>query len=525
MYELPLVKAHEILIYLRKSRADDPSFTVAEILSKHERMLDSWVEQRLPDAGGRVPDANRYREVVSGETIQARPKIQELLRRIESREIKAVLIVEPQRLTRGDLEDIGRLVKLLRFSNTLVFTLQYNYDLRDDQDRDAFERELKRGNEYLEYQKRIMNNGRLLAVESGQFIGNRPPYGFKRKTVKDGRRTCRTLEPHPDEAPVVKMIFEMFAKGYGAGRICDTLDGMGIPAPKAKRWQPDSLKAMRTNEHYIGKVRWNHRQTVKIVEGGEVKKTRPCASEYLVYEGLHDAIVPPELYQAVQELKGTTPRNTRGTECKNPFAGLLFCQCGRALHRRQYVEKGVERAAPRLVCGASKHCGSASCTVEEMAEEIAKALRDSIEDFSVRIKSDAGDSMALHLQLVARLERDLQELEEVEASQWDALTRKGMPQHIFDRLNAEVLEKKEEINAALCTAKKATPEPVDYQERMATFSEALQALQDPAAPAREKNKLLKMCIDRIEYTRRRKGGQNPRWGQGQPIELDVHLRV
>lgn len=524
MYELPKLSAKEILLYSRKSRTDDPGLTVADVLAKHERMLDAWMAQRMPEAG-EIPAENRYREVISGETIQARPKVQEVLRRIESPAIKAVLIVEPQRLTRGDLEDIGRIVKLFRYSGTLVFTLQYCYDLRDDHDRESFERELKRGNEYLEYQKRIMRNGRLIAVESGQFIGNRPPYGFDRLTVKDGRRTCHTLKPNPDEAPVVKLIFDLFAKGWGASRICDHLDRLGIPAPKAKRWQPDSLKAMRTNEHYIGMVRWNHRPTVRVVEDGEVKNTRPLAAEYLLFDGLHDGIVDPEVFKAVQVLKGSTPRNTRGTVCKNPFAGLLYCKCGKALHRRQYREKGVERAAARLVCGGSKHCGSASCTVEEMTAEVAAVLRQSIEDFTIRVKGDAGDSAALHLQLVARLEKDLQELEDLEANQWDLLARRGMPQHVFDKLNAEVLEKKAEVQEALCTAKNSTPVHVDYRERRATFREALQVLQDPDAPAAEKNRLLKACIDRMEYSRQRKGTQNPRWGQGLPFTLDVHLRV
>lgn len=165
MWQLPkLISLDEILIYLRKSRTDDPTLSVEDVLSKHEQMLDDWAARNFPGAG-LVPESNRYREVVSGETIESRPQVQVLLRRIESPRIKAVLIVEPQRLSRGDLEDIGRLVKLLRYTNTLVITLQYTYDLTDERDRDMFERELKRGNEFLEYQKRIMGNGRLLSVQ------------------------------------------------------------------------------------------------------------------------------------------------------------------------------------------------------------------------------------------------------------------------------------------------------------------------------------------------------------------------
>ena len=199
MWMLPQMSVDDIIMYLRKSRTDDPALTVQEVLSKHEQMLDDWVARNIPDDGRRIPEANRYREVVSGETIESRPCVQEVLRRVDSPRVKAVLVVEPQRLSRGDLEDIGRLVKLLRYSNTIVITLQYTYDLRDERDRDMFERELKRGNEFLEYQKRIMGNGRLLSVQNGNFIGQKPPYGYNKVVIKEGKRVTATEKPVDNE--------------------------------------------------------------------------------------------------------------------------------------------------------------------------------------------------------------------------------------------------------------------------------------------------------------------------------------
>ena len=139
MWQLPPLTPEEILAYLRKSQADDPLLTVEETLSKHEQMLDDWVERNLPGMG-KVPEANRIREVVSGETIESRPGMKDLLRRIESPKIKDVLCVEPLRLSRGSLKDIGHLVEILRYSNTIVITRQYTYDLRDPRDRELFER-------------------------------------------------------------------------------------------------------------------------------------------------------------------------------------------------------------------------------------------------------------------------------------------------------------------------------------------------------------------------------------------------
>ena len=188
MWNLPPLTPEEILLYSRKSQADDPLLTVEETLAKHEQRLDDWVERNLPGMGP-IPEGNRYREVVSGE-MENRPRFQEMLRRIESPRAKAVLCIEPQRLSRGSLKAIGHLVELLRYSNTIVITVQYTYDLRDDRDRELFERELMRGNEYLEYYKRIQQAGRLLSVQNGNYLGNKPPYGFKKIHYKEGKEDC-----------------------------------------------------------------------------------------------------------------------------------------------------------------------------------------------------------------------------------------------------------------------------------------------------------------------------------------------
>ena len=147
MYYQPTFQPDEVIMYLRKSRSDDPILTVEEVLLNHETILDEWCEKHL---GGRVPEENKYREVVSGETLAERPKIQNALRHIESPKIKAIIVVDPQRLTRGDWEDISRLMKLLKLTYTIIITPQRYYDLSEEYDWDSFERELKRGNDYLE---------------------------------------------------------------------------------------------------------------------------------------------------------------------------------------------------------------------------------------------------------------------------------------------------------------------------------------------------------------------------------------
>jgi oligoribonuclease NrnB/cAMP/cGMP phosphodiesterase (DHH superfamily) len=76
-----------------------------------------------------------------------------------------------------------------------------------------------------------------------------------------------------------------------------------------------------------------------------------------------------------------------------------------------------------------------------------------------------------------------------------------MPPHIFKDLNAKLLKEKEEINEALCEAKDAVPEPIDYRERVVTFRETLEMLKDPSINASVKNMHLKDIIEKIEYDR------------------------
>ena len=64
-----------------------------------------------------------------------------------------------------------------------------------------------------------------------------------------------------------------------------------------------------------------------------------------------------------------------------------------------------------------------------------------------------------------------------------------------------------------------------FAEIKATFKSALEALKDPSAPIKEKNKLLKACIERITYSRKRTGNNgHPKKGEETPIMLDIKLR-
>lgn len=539
MYQYNIVqqlKPDDVLVYLRKSRADDPTLSVEEILQKHETILDEWSERNI---GEKIQEDNKYREVVSGETISDRPQIKSLLKKIESPKYKAILVVEVQRLSRGDLEDAGRLIKILRYTNTIVITPPKTYDLQNEFDRDAFERELKRGNEYLEYQKKIMNRGRLLSVSQGNYIGSVPPYGYDKTWISDGKKKCPTLVENKEQADVVRIIFDLYVnKDMGFTNICHHLDNMGIKPQKGQHWSPAFVKNLLENVHYIGQVKWNHRKTVTVVENSEIMKTRPKShgGEYLVYDGKHKGIISEELFAAAQEKRGRNHRAKPDTKIRNPLASLLFCHCGRAMSLRTYKKNGTESSAPRLLCDNQVHCKTGSCLYQEIVDYVSETLKQNIENFEILIKNDNGNADKLHSQLIKNLEKRMQMLQEKELSQWETQSEpdptKRMPSEIFKQLNEKLLKEKDEVRKALNKAYEYMPKTIDYNKKIVRFKAALEALNNPTVNAEEKNRLLKACIDRIEYSRpqskRLKRGEEEikkaGWASTE-IQVDIKLKV
>lgn len=504
--EYPKFYNYETLDYGRKSRSDDPLLSVEEVLETHDKIIEEYAIKHL---GGPIPEENKYREIGSGESLDSRPEILRLLKAIESPSIKAIAVVDIQRLSRGDLEDAGRLIKILRYTNTYVITPYKIYDLRDEYDRDAFERELKRGNEYLEYFKKIQARGKLASVKNGNYVGSVAPYGFDRVAIPEGKLTRYTLKEKKSEADVVRMVFNWYCtEDIGVTAICRRLEELEIKTKNGnKHWRPFNIFSMLENVHYIGCVRWNWRKTIKIIEDQEIRMLRPKAKvdEYLIFEGKHDGIISEELFYKAAEIKGKRHRTKRNLSLKNPFSGIMYCKCGARIGYNTYKRNGVEYAPPKLVCNDQVHCKSGSADFYEIYNNVCDILEECIRDFELRINNDQDDSFKLHKDLVERLEKKLKELEAKEVSQWEAQYDPDpdvrLPANIFKRLNEKLLVEKEEVQKALSKAKGSMPKQIDYKEEILKFKDALTALKDTNVDVKIKNQYLKNIIDRIEYER------------------------
>ena len=511
------IRAEELLVYLRKSRTDDPLMTVEEVLEKHRKILNDWCMRVL---GELVPEENVYKELVSGETIAARDEFQKVLRLIEQPRYKAVLVVDCSRLGRPDLEDIGRITKLFRYTNSFIITPEMSFDMTDEFDRERLKMELERSNWYLEAYKKMNKRGMEASVREGWFISPVAPYGYDKTKVLDGKRQRPTLAINEREAEAVRLIFDLYVnEDMGATVISHRLNELGYRTRKGGFWTLNTISDILQNVHYLGKVKWGWRKEVNVVTDGEINKTRPKNADYHVFDGRHPAIISEKLFNAAQAKRGNIARVPARKEMRNPLAGLIYCQCGKAMSYKTYKNhaKG-EYSAPRLLCDQQAYCHTQSVLYDDILAKVVDILKSCIADFEIQLKADGDNTADRHAAQIKRLETRLEELNQKEVAQWEKYAEEGMPKAVFDKLNEKVLAEKETVIQAIETAKQNVPTVDMFQERIAKFTEAVDALQNPNASVKDKNRLLKACIKRIDYRRE----QGTRWAQT-PYTLDVTL--
>lgn len=519
---------HNIIMYLRKSRSDDAYMTVEEVLARHERQLQEYMQANF---GTELPESQIYREVVSGETIADRPVMIQVMKLLETGSIGGVLVIEPQRLSRGDLEDCGRIINAFRYTNTLVITPPKTYDLSNEYDRKFFEMELTRGADYLEYTKKILSRGRLASVKQGNFIGSVAPYGYRKITIGSGKDACHTLEIIPEQADAVRLMFQLYLAGNGFTNIATRLDELGIKPLRGEHWSPASISDMLENPVYIGKIRWNYFKTVKKIENGQIRKSRPInrnIEEVVLVTGKHPAIISPEIFEAAAAHRGNSPKIKRGTELRNPFAGLLYCgTCGKAMTYKQFTDKRRRSGyrSESMICPNQRICHTKSVQYSAFVERVRKSLIEAIEDFQVKLKNEDGTAAKIQAKIIHNLRTDLVRLKTKDLRQKDAYEDGIYTKAEYASRNAKLQEQIASTEEALRKAEAEQPAEIDYRKKIAKFQDCLEKFDDPNVSPAEKNMLLKDCIEKIVY--HNTSESKPGIGRyvSNPFDLDVYLRL
>jgi len=153
-------------IYLRKSREDIESekYGEGETLARHEKILTTLAKKR------NLPIGKIYREVVSGETISERNEMQKLLKDVENEKWTGVLVVEVERLARGDTADQGRVAKAFKYAHTKIITPVKTYDPDNEFDEEYFEFGLFMSRREYKTINRRLQRGREISCQEGKFV-------------------------------------------------------------------------------------------------------------------------------------------------------------------------------------------------------------------------------------------------------------------------------------------------------------------------------------------------------------------
>ena len=473
---------NQYALYLRKSRADLDAEArgEGETLAKHRAALRAMAERRG------LFILKEYAEVVSGDTIAARPKMQQLLEDVKSGMYAGVIVNDVDRLGRGDSIDQEIIKMTFAASNTLIITPNRDIDPANPSDQDMLDFSMFFARfEYRKISQR-MTVGRYRSAASGNYLASHSPFGYVR-TIIDGRPT---LVPHPEQAPIVRMIFEWYAsRKYGYKMIVQKLNEMGIRSnSNAGNFSEASIKTILVNPVYIGQVIYGRRKQIKYIENGVRHKVQRQQEPSSIVDNAHKSIVPRDLFAAVQDIiadhRHATPVRASNV-IVNPLAGLLRCAaCGYAMVQSNYKEYGIY-----VKC---KHpgCKAKSARRNLVEEAIINMLHDYVADYKpvVQQADDGPQRELLQKQvetLTSRLSRARELLE---------LGIYTIPEYLDQK--KEIETKLTSIQAEISAIEQPAPTPVPTS----VIKKTLDAYALASTPA-EKNALLKSVVDHVDYSK------------------------
>ncbi len=515
----------EYCAYLRKSRADREAELrgEGETLTRHEKILMNLAKSL------NISVKAIYKEVVSGETISARPMMQQLLHEVESGMWDGVLVVEVERLARGDTIDQGVVSRAFQLSDTRIITPTKIYDPKNEFDEEYFEFGLFMSRREYKTIKRRLNSGRISSINEGKYVGNRPPYGYRRVKLKQEKGF--TLEPVSEQAAVVRMIYNWYVHGeqgerLGMSKIVRKLNTLGIPASLQDSWTLSSVNGILSNPIYIGKVRWNYRKTVKKMVDGQLTVQRPRSEDFLLRDGLHPAIISKSLYDAAQKIRSKNPprpTNTLST-VKNPLSGLVFCgNCGHSMVRRPYHASGQKDS---LICSYSG-CFTVSSKLDLVEQAVIDSLWDLLKNYQMNldVKDTEISSLSEKEILLSQKEKEMNLLSDQKGKLYDLLEQGVYSTEVF-------LERSEELHQRILSVSQSIKQiQKDLEQEQLLLSQKENFIPQCTHILEHyyewdiatRNNVLKELIDKVIYTKTTKNKK----GHGNDITftLEIYPRV
>ncbi len=517
-------------IYLRKSRVDLEAEAAGsgDTLARHRNTL-------LELAAARQLSVSKiYEEVVSGDTIAARPQMQQLLSDVEAGRWEGVLVMEVERLARGDTIDQGLVAQAFKFSDTRIITPVKSYDPNNEFDEEYFEFGLFMSRREYKVINRRLQRGRLASVKEGKWVSNRAPYGYIRQKLTNEKGY--TLVPDPETSPVVQSIYQWYVEGYPRGdavipfglqAICRELNRAGIRSATGKTWGPAAVRELLSNPVYCGMVRWGWRPQQKQIAkpGAEltVKRARLPYGTYPLYQGLHRPIVPRERWDAAQRKLGAHRSRPGPTqmEMQNPLSGLCHCAlCGHAMARRPY-----KKISPQLIC-TDTSCPTKGAYLDVVEDAVLEGLRDILSALYLGTEPSAEDDGSAINAARRGLQSQVRELEQLHVQQGrlcDLLERGIYSEEVFRTRTADLAARVRRSEDRIAQARSCLTRLEQIARKRRELAPKIKNALEVYAVCRtpqEKNDLLKTVLQRIDYAKTT-GGKY----QQSNLELYLYLRV
>ena len=264
-----------------------------------------------------------------------RPKVQELIEMVRSNKIDCIIVKDFSRFGRNSIETGYFIEKVLPLFHTRFISINDNFDSEQHKgDTGGMDVAFK----YLisEYYSRDMSaktkSAKYAKMQRGEYQSKVCPYGYRKSA--DGR-----MEPNPETATVVQLIFQLAATGIGAAAITRELFKRDIPTPgeyKAAhgqryhdisrtrgRWSSTTVLRILEDERYIGSYVIGRRA---VIEVGSTRSRRKNRDQWFIIPDHHPAIVDKELFEKVQAAQRRFSLPTRKNKAY-PLKGKVYCGC------------------------------------------------------------------------------------------------------------------------------------------------------------------------------------------------------
>lgn len=504
----------KVAIYLRKSRNENEE---EDALSKHRTMLTDYANRK-------GWDFQIYEEdILSGERLDNRPKVLELLQDVKNGKFDAILVVKFDRLSRGDEEDFGKIIKILKYTDTYICTPTRIYDVSKDEDYDMLAFEALFSNKEYRTIKGRFKAGKIGGAREGDWVNGKPPYPYiyVKEIVRDNVKKRDRIVGHVEVDEEKRVIYNRIKKMYiedrlGTERIAITLNLEGVPGPNGKTWSATAVQRLLLHEFHMGKVVFNKYKWFRDIDTGKVKSVMRPEEEWVVGWGSHDRLKTVEEHEKILQIcaeNNLVP--DRSKQGVFPTSGILYCaKCG---HRMGYsigrLEKKTGKQYDKTKCTYKDpygvKCPQVGC---KMTEEFYDALYNAVINTYLNQNDMADERNADSGYEQKAIDSKREEIEKLEKENLELLRLvvKGLAsENEADIIRKENQEKIKKLNTEIEQLTKLLV-PRLSKDELKVLIENFKSRWD-SATNEEKNQLLKTIVRRIDYNR-----------DGDKITLTVH---